>query len=381
MIIAYLYTSLTTVGGADRIITQKANYLTEKLGYEVYMITDSQEGHPFAFPLSPKIKHIDLSINFNRQYRHNACVRFFYYKFLMQLYRKKLENLFRTIKPDIVISTLGRDMDFLTQIHDGSIKIGESHIAKQYTRNFHLIEAKGSIHKLVAGYWRKKQEEAVKQLDTLVVLTAKDAHSWNPVRETVIIPNPLTLYPTRSSTCTGKQVISVGRLSEQKGYDMLINAWKKVASVHPDWTLHIYGEGELKDKLENSISHAQLTQQIKLCKPTPHIMDKYLESAFYVMSSRFEGFGLVLTEAMSCGLPCISYNCPNGPSEIIKNGEDGILVENGNMDKLADAICFFMENETIRKEMGEKARKNILRYSEKSIMQQWDHLFQSMKKV
>lgn len=375
MKIVYVYTALTTVGGADRIITQKANYLADVYKHEVFVVTDSQGGQPYSFPLSKNVKHIDLNINFEQQYKYNLFVRFFIYRFLMKKYKKKLEACLNNIKPNITISTLGRDLDFLTKLNDGSYKVGESHIARPYVRNLHLMEAKGGIYKFVANLWRKRQEKAIKELDAFVVLTQNDARNWNNVRKTVIIPNAMTLRPDKYSICTNKHVISVGRYNEQKGYDLLIQAWLFVVQKHPDWTIDIYGEGELHNELQKQICNLKLEKQIHLCKPVTNIIQKYIESSFYVMSSRFEGFGLVLTEAMSCGLPCISFDCPSGPSEIIKNEEDGLLIENGNIEALAEGICHLIEHNEKRIRMGKKAQYNIQRYAPEHIMKKWNELF------
>lgn len=380
MKIAYVYTSLTTLGGVDRVLSIKANYLADKVGYEVYIITDSQAGRPPTFPLSPKIHHIDLDINFDRQYELGIVRRFIFYKKMMKIYRQRLEKTLYEIRPDIVSTTCGRDLDFLTEIKDGSKKIGESHIAKQYCRNFHLMEARGGIFKIVAKYWRRKQENAIKQLDALVVLTNHDADSWKTVKDAIVIPNPITITIPQISTCENNKIISVGRLSEQKGFDMLINAWKIVSKKYPDWELNIYGEGELKGCLEKQIKDNVLGNSLHLCGPTKNVVEKYAESSIYVMSSRFEGFGLVLVEAMSCGIPCISFDCPYGPSDIIRHNEDGLLVENGNIQKLADAIIYLIKNSFTRKQMGKKSFENSLRYSINNIMQQWTNLFIELTK-
>jgi hypothetical protein len=184
------------MGGVDRILTTKANYLAEQPGYEVYIITDSQCGQPFTFPLSEKVKHIDLGLNFGRQYTYSLPRRFWYYLSRMHTYKKRLEQLLTELHPDITISTLGREMDFLPTLCDGSLKVGETHIAKPFCRNFHLMEQRGGIHRLMAKYWRHKQEEAVRKLDALVVLTKNDAESWRCVKEACIIPNPITLHPS-----------------------------------------------------------------------------------------------------------------------------------------------------------------------------------------
>ena len=379
MKIVYLYTALCTVGGADRIIIQKANYLANEMHQDVYIITDSQKGRPIVFPLSPRVRHIELGIDFDRQYNHNLLIRGYYYFTLMHSYKKELSYWLNDLKPDIVISTLGRELDFLTRLNDGSIKIGESHIAKPYTRNFYLMEARGFPYKQIARHWRKKQEAAVKELDALVVLTQHDADNWKEVRQAYVIPNSLPFSPEKGSSCMEKRIISVGRYSEQKGYDRLIEAWAKVNRKHPDWNIRIYGEGQDGDKLRELVRKYRIEDSFSLCPPTPDIQEKYLESSLYVMSSRFEGLPMALLEAMACGVPCISFDCPYGPAEIITPEEDGILVENGNTDKLADAICRLIENTDKRISMGKQAQKNIQRYSRKEVMKLWNELFNTLK--
>lgn len=375
MKIAYIYTALVTVGGADRVVTEKANYLADKRGHEVYIITDSQNNRQPIFPLSDKVKHIDLNINFDKQYHHGLVIRAYYYFSLMRLYKKRLGKLLDEIKADIVITTLGRDLDFLTKLNDGSKKVGESHIAKQYTRNFHLMEARGFPYKQIAQYWRRKQEKAVKKLDAFVVLTQYDAESWKEIKVANIIPNSLPFYTAESSSLDKKQIITVGRLSEQKGFDLLVSAWSYIAKKHPNWEIHLYGEGELENELKKSITQNGIEDSFIIHKPVKNIKEKYLESSIYVMSSRFEGFGMVLIEAMACGVPCISFDCPHGPSYIIKDGEDGILVENGNVERLAEAISTLITDTDKRVAMGKAAKQNVLRYSQENIMKQWESLF------
>lgn len=156
MKIVYLYTGLLTLGGADRVITEKANYFADNLGYEVYIITDSQNNKPPIFPLSPKVKHIDLNILFGQQYEHSIIIRGVFYFKLMRIYRKKLTKILNEIQPDFTISVLGRDSDFITKLPDKSFKIGEAHISKRFMRNYHLMEKKNLLYRIVCKIWKKK---------------------------------------------------------------------------------------------------------------------------------------------------------------------------------------------------------------------------------
>jgi glycosyltransferase involved in cell wall biosynthesis len=379
MRIVYLYTAVCTMGGVDRILTTKANYLAEQPGYEVYIITDSQCGQPFTFPLSNKVKHIDLALDFGRQYTYSLPGRFFYYLTRMRTFKKKLSRLLTELQPDITISTLGREMDFLPSLHDGSIKMGETHAPKQFCRNFHLMEQRGGIHRLMAKYWRRKQEAAVRKLDALVVLTQNDAESWKSVKPAYIFPNPITLRPAAPCDYNAKRILSVGRLTGEKGYDLLIQAWAEVVQKYPDWHLTVYGEGELHDALQQQIRMQGVEASFTLHTPVPHIEEEMARHSLFVLSSRFEGFGLVLIEAMTCGLPVVSFDCPHGPREIIAPEKDGLLVPREDPHALAEAMMHLMEDAELRRQMGEQGQKDIQRYAIDTIMGRWMQLFESLR--
>lgn len=372
---------LVSAGGADRVITEKANYFVQHFDYKVYIITTFQKERPMFYKLDPNVKHIDLNIDFPSQYKYSFFKRGLIYFKLMREYKRKLYSLLKEINPDFTLCTANRDLDILTTINDGSKKVVEVHVAKEFVRNLHELQLRNFPYPILGKYWTLKTEKAISKFDELVVLTKEDATKWKHIKQATVIPNSLPFYPDSYSKCEKKKIISVGRMAEQKGYDLLIESWKIVIRKHPDWHIHVYGNGECLDKYMKCVIDSKLTNSFHIEKPTSDIINKYLESSFYVMSSRFEGFGMVLIEAMACGLPCISFNCQSGPSEIISDQEDGILVENGNIKKLAEKICYLIENENVRKKMGEKARINITRYSSDIVMHQWKSFFESHKNI
>ncbi len=374
MHILYIYAEITIKGGTDKVLVDKANWLVNH-GYEVTIVTEAQMGRPLSFNLDCKVRHVDMGLDFNKQYSQGSLRRLYTYKSLMKEYKRRLSNTINDFGPDIVITAMGRSLSLLPSMKDGSIKIGEAHTTKQHLRSLHLLEEKGGIFCFVAKYMRWKMCRNVSKLNALVLLTQRDADDWNGMTETYVIPNPISFYPNVASKLDNKQVIMVGRYNDAKGYDYLIPAWEIVHERHPDWILNVYGSGELHDQVVEWIRDRLLEDTIILHEPVDDIMDKYLESSICVLSSRYEGFSLVILEAMACGVPVVSFDCPHGPRNIIKDREDGLLVDYLNVNELADAICSLMENELMRKEMGKKARVNVQRFSKECIMEQWERLF------
>lgn len=377
MKIFYIYTALLTKGGADRVLTEKANWLAEH-GYEVGIITDTQMGRSPIFPLSPKVKLINLDIDFAKEYGHNILIRTYLYFHLMKEYKSKMKAIFDAEKPDIAITTMGRDLDFLTDIYKEGVIIGEAHTTKHFLRNFHLLEQRGFPYKQVARYWRKKMNRNARKLNAIVLLTKEDAESWEGTTKTYVIPNSLPFEPLTSSCLHNKQAIAVGRYNYAKGYNYLIEAWKIVNKRHPEWIINIYGSGELKQQIKEQIEHAELQRTMLMHEPTDEIMDKYLESSICVVSSRYEGLSMVILEAMVCGVPVVAFDCPYGPRNTIRNGEDGILVEYLNTQALADNICYLIEHPEQRMTLGKNAKENVMRFSREFVMKQWTDLFNQL---
>lgn len=377
MKIAYLHHSMITTGGVERMIVNKADYLADQKGFDVCIITTDQTGYPLVYPASEKVKHYDLGVNFYSRYRYPRGLRDGYRLVLRRRYLQRLEALLKELKPDIVICSTYDFTNLCPSVNDGSVKIVESHIAKEFTID-------DPHHPLVLKYLTEslygKVERFVQNGNFLVTLTNMDSANWGKISRKTVIPNFLPFYPEKVSTCLKRQILAVGRLERQKGFDLLVEVWDTVVRKHPDWTLKLYGNGSMKGQLEKRVQELGMQDSFLLLDPVSNIADKYAESSIYVMSSRYEGFGMALIEAMACGTPVVSFDCPNGPADIIHDGVDGLLAEPGNIAQLAEKLCFLIENDEARIRMGQVARENVKSYLPESIMQQWIDLFDRLVK-
>lgn len=377
MRIAYVYDAIARIGGVERILVDKMNYLAEVYGYEVHLITAAQGKHPFSFPLSDKVRHRDIDARFHVQYQYGYPKRLWMKWKLDRRFKQNLAKAIAEIDPDIVIGTTYYKADVICRLRCRARKVIESHCAKSYTGQNDGIRRNGVVQWFHNRQLDKYNRTIERRSDAIVALTRGDAAEWK--KENVfVIPNMIKEMPERQFSCEAHRVVSAGRLIYQKGYDLLIEAWSMVYKKHPDWRLDIFGEGSLREELQRQISGKGLERVITLHPSTPHIMEEFLQSSIYVMSSRFEGFGLVLTEAMACGLPCVSFDCPYGPSDIITHGEDGVLVEKDKVEQLAEGINYLIENGDERKRYGRNAAINAKRFQCNNIMINWSNLLKPL---
>lgn len=375
--IVYCTPSLYIPGGVERVLTTKANYLADVAGYDITIVLTDGKGKEPYYPLSPKVKIIQLDINFEELWHLSFFKKIFVYLKKQRIFKKKLTDTLMELHPDITVSLLRREINFLTSIKDGSKKVGEIHVNKDHYRNFEGNNI-NIIKQLFSRWWMSNLINKLKKLDKFIVLTETDRKSWIELQNVLIIPNPLAIFPKETSSLDNKQVITVGRYAYEKGFEKLIESWEKVHKRHPDWILKIYGIDIIKN-LTPIIQDKDLQGSIIPMDSTPQIYQAYQDSSIYVCSSRFEGFGMTLIEAMSCGVPCISFDCPHGPRNIITDGKNGYLVEPENVEALAERICHLIEHEELRKEMGKAARKRAEDFQEKKIMQKWVDLFENIK--
>lgn len=356
MKILYLTNSIYGSGGLERVLSLKSNYFVKNYNYEVHIV--AYDNH------YEQIYEIDSHVNLHliKIIRNSLC-NFLHYIF-------EARKLIKTINPDIIsVCDDGFKGFLLPLLLNCTIPIiYERHMPRIWTN-------KKRVNKILDScipYLSKK-------FSAVILLTESNRKEWKDVKNVLVISDPLPFYPYKKSSLLNKKIIAVGKVTYFKGFIYLAQAWAKIASQYPDWSVHIYGQKcEEYQEIYTFCEENGLTNSFIMHDPVKNIYDQYLNSSIYVLSSRFEGFGMVLIEAMSCGLPCVSFDCPCGPRDIIQNGEDGFLVEYLNVDELVKKIKLLIDDRNLRVEMGENARKNVLRYEVNSICTQWNNLFKKL---
>ena len=371
MRILYVTDAIAIWGGLERVLVEKANYLATHDGYEVSMLTVCQRDHPFPFPLNSQVTHMDLNIPFYAQYQYSGIRRMWSLRRLHRECREGIRHQLSTIRPDVVVCPRIEFVKDICKVKGDVPLVFESH-SSFWTSRF---EGAGLLRQLHT-WW---MNQSAKNVQAVVALTEGDAAAWRRINKRVfVIPDAVHLNETGVfSDHQSKSAVFVGRLSRQKDIGSLLAVWQLVCQRHPDWQLHVYGE---KGDIEESFWQ-QLQEDghgVTVHAPTADILDVYQQHAILLLTSRYEPFGMVLPEAMSCGLPVIAFDCPYGPADIITDGVDGFLVKDRNIKSFVDKVCLLVENHDLRKQMGQAAIRSSQRYRADRIMSVWQELFESL---
>ena len=363
-------------GGMERVLLNKVRYLVEQHGYDIIVVTTDQKGRAPFYPFPEKVKMVDLGINYEDNNDKGAFAKTISFLSKRRLHRKRLTELLEKEKADVVVSLYPSESSFIPYIKDGSKKVLELHFNKFFRLQYNRTGLLGLIDR-----WRTRQDERiVRRFDRFVVLTEEDKGYWGDMPNIQVIPNAALFMADRYADMSRKRVIAVGRLDYQKGFDRLIDAWQIVCStgLFQEWRLDIFGQGEWKDMLKARIKEYGLQNSLHLNEPTKEIAKEYADSSMLVMSSNYEGFPMVMIEAMACGLPAVSFDFKCGPRDIIKDEENGLIVPDGDIQALADAMMRLMANESLRQTMSVEARKVTETYSEEVVMGKWVSLFERL---
>ena len=371
MRILYVTDALAIWGGLERVLVEKANYLATHNGNEVFMLTISQGGHSFPFPLDDKVTHVDLNIPFYTQYQYSGIRRLLSLRRLHRDCRKGIRQQLNYINPDVILCPRIEFVKDICKVKGDTPLAFESH-SSFWTSRF---ERAGLLRRLHT-WW---MNQSAKQAQAVVTLTEGDAAAWKKVNNHVfVIPDVVHLNEKDVySNVDAKSAVFVGRLSRQKNIGCLLSIWQLVRQRHPDWQLHVYGEkGDIEEPLWQQLHEEG--NGITVHSPTTEILNVYQQHAMLLLTSRYEPFGMVLPEAMSCGLPVIAFDCPYGPADIITDDMDGFLVKDWDIMSFADKVCLLMENQDLRQQMGQAAIRSSQRYRADRIMPVWQELFESL---
>lgn len=370
MKIVYNIAGTYNSGGMERVLANKANWLV-KQGHEVVIVTTDQRGEKPFFLLDERIKCYDLGVNYEENNGQSFINKLVHYPFKQRKHKKKLTELLQSLKADVVISMFCNDASFIPSIKDGSKKILEIH----FSRFKRLQYGRKGLWKLADEYRSKQDAKVAARFNRFVVLTEEDKEYWEGLKNMCVIGNARSFVLPEPAKLENKTVIAVGRYSYQKGFDRLIAAWYQVCQQVDDWKLHLVGDGELREELQQQIEALNLKDKVILGKAETDMLTVYKNASVLAMSSRYEGLPMVLLEAQAAGLPIVSFQCKCGPKDVIADGVDGFLVNEGDVDALADKLIKLMNDEALRKKMGAAAFERSERYAEDRIMKQWSDLF------
>ncbi|KIA88518.1 glycosyltransferase family 4 protein [Kaistella jeonii] len=367
MKVLYLTDQTFLHGGVEKVLSQKSNYLANILGDEVTIVTYRQKNKKPIYHFSPKIKFIDLDVNYeiSESYYHPYNLQKVPHHILA------LKKVLKGLKPDVIISChFGPDFYFIPFLVRQIPKIKEFHSS----RYFYAAEPKTLKTKLL----HQLTISIEKKYDQLVVLNESERQFYRSENITVI-PNPAEISSIRADL-TSKKIMAAGRISPVKNFWDLIEAFAGVAKDFPGWQLHFFGEdySGTQAKLEQKISEYGLQNQIKFMGIAPDLKVEMKDYSIYAMTSESECFPMVLLEALSVGLPVISYDSPTGPQYILKNEEDSFIVPYKNLDIFVSKLKEMMQNENLRHQMSAKGRENVLRFRIEIVMQHWTNLFISL---
>ena len=352
-------------GGIEKVMATKANYFAALPEVEVYVVTTEQKNLSPRYALNSRIKLLDLGVDYDRTKSYFSIQNLKKAK----LHYKKQNALFKSLKPDVIISPNFNFDHYWLPFIKGNAKL----IKERHSSRYQEEEQRQSASFLKRLKY-KLSDWVERQYNHIVVLNVDEAH-YVKTGNAAVIPNPVELS-SLSADIHAKKVVAAGRISPVKNFGDLVKAWQLLKEEFPDWQLHIYGEDYVGTKaiLEAEVMQKKMENNIHFKGSVSNMLEVMKEYSIYAMSSQTECFPMVLLEAMSVGLPIISYDCPNGPRNIIDNGEDGYLVSHNNVENLATKLKSLMRNTNERARLQSNAKKNVERFTTQMVMKQWEEL-------
>jgi len=348
------------LGGAERVVATLANAWAER-GRDVTVVIFAQNDGP-SYPLSAKVTLRNLEMVSNR-------ARYFFQAVHRNVQRvRRLRRALQESRPDVVISFIDFP-NILTLLATRGLGVP---VVVSERANPDLVDI-GLIWRTLRRWMYPRADALVCQTRAMLALLQARINVAG-----YVIPNPVPPSSAKGRREGGgreRVLIAMGRLVPQKGFDLLLDAFARIADRHPEWSVTIIGNGPLKDELQAQAESVGLGGRLRFAG---HLVDPFpvlCAADLFVFSSRFEGFGNALAEAMACGLPVISFDCPAGPSDLIRHGVDGILVPSEDVASLAAAMDDLMSNAQRRESLARRAPEVVQRFSLERVLALWEELF------
>ena len=357
MKISYVIEDFSVCGGIERIVSRKAGILAARYGHDVIIISVYEDDRPIRYPLDGSIKIIRLHVPFTEKTANHGLMALRRVKTLI-LAARRLNKALKETNPDIVFFTTILGAILLPFCRTKAKTIYEAHTARKYT----------PYNKLFTLTARKA--------DAVICLTKGDARQYRTAKRIEIIPNFIDKPKFYVKDYAVKRAVAVGRLEYVKGFDRLISCWKAAIGTHPGWRLDIYGEGPLRGELQRQIDSFGLQETIKLRGTCADMTDKYAQYSLHLMTSRYEGQGIVLIEAQAAGLPSVVFNYEYGAADIVTDGVNGFLVPQGDTRTFTERLAEMMDSEAMRAQFGTKAKETAKAFFTENIMWKWQKLIQ-----
>lgn len=365
-------------GGVERVLTIKANYL-KSIGHDVRIVTCRPLIGLPKYDLNPNVQidWLGEGVDYAEDFQLTSLwVRFLSTIRKMSRHYDLMKSYLRQNKFDIVVTTHAYEMGFLPFIKDGSKKILELHSSKMMYK-MQRDERKGWKMDLLIRLFEWRDRLVNYLFDAVGCLTEEDRQSRGCPSNMYVIPNPLSFVTDMPNSYDEAVALAVGRHTEQKDFNAMVDIWAELVKDYPEWKLQIVGGGQLKSILTEKVNKLGLGGQVLLEEETSDPRPYYANASVFLMTSNFEGMPMTLLEAQSYGLPIVSYACPCGPRDIVVEGT-GFLVAPGDKEGFVEKLSLLLKDAEIRKAMGQKAYEASKRFTIQRVMQQWEDLFKQL---